>query len=139
MSKLTNCQFIVKLFEYYEGINESCIITEYLAGNDLFQTIAHRTFELSENKCKLISSQILEALSFMHSQRIVHMDIKPNNVMFTHKNRDNLHVKIIDFGLARELGGLGRAKCGIVGTVEFMSPEVTKDFIAKIKNIKSTN
>ena len=37
--------------------------------------------------------------------------------MFSHSGRSNLHVKIIDFGLARELGGLGRAKCGIVGTV----------------------
>ena len=45
------------------------------------------------------------------------MDIKPNNIMFSHSGRSNLHVKIIDFGLARELGGLGRAKCGIVGTV----------------------
>ena len=53
----------------------------------------------------------------MHERRIVHMDIKPNNIMFSHSGRSNLHVKIIDFGLARELGGLGRAKCGIVGTV----------------------
>ena len=60
----------------------------------------------------------------MHSNRIVHLDIKPNNIMFTQKQRDHLQIKIIDFGLARELGGLGRAKCGIVGTVEFMSPEV---------------
>ena len=124
LRKLSKCPFIVNVYEYYEGINESCIITEYLAGSDLFNTIAHRTFELSENKCKVISSQILEAISYMHSLRIVHMDIKPNNIMFSYKSRTNLHIKIIDFGLARELGGLGRAKCGIVGTVEFMSPEV---------------
>ena len=44
--------------------------------------------------------------------------------MFACKRRDNFHVKLIDFGLAREVGGLGRARCGMVGTVEFMSPEV---------------
>ena len=38
----------------HEGINESCIITEHLAGSDLFNTIAHRSFELSEDKCKII-------------------------------------------------------------------------------------
>ena len=46
------------------------------------------------------------------------MDIKPNNIMFSSCAKDNLRVKIIDFGLARELGGLGRAKMGgMVGTV----------------------
>ena len=124
LRKLSQCQFVVSLYEYFEGINESCIITEYLAGTDLFDTIAHRTFELTENKCRVISGQVLDALSFMHARRIVHMDIKPNNIMFTHKGKGNLHIKLIDFGLARELGGMGRARCGMVGTVEFMSPEV---------------
>ena len=124
LRKLSECQFIVNVFEYFEGINESCIITEYLGGSDLFNTIAHKSFQLNENKCKVITGQILEALSFMHRLKIVHMDIKPNNIMFSCKRRDNFHIKIIDFGLARELGGLGRAKCSKVGTVEFMSPEV---------------
>ena len=118
LRKLSSCPFIVTLIEHYEGINESCIITEYLAGSDLFNTIAHKSYELSENKCKVISAQILEAINFMHGKRIIHMDIKPNNIMFASCAKDNLRVKIIDFGLARELGGLGRAKMGgMVGTV----------------------
>ena len=124
LRKLSGCEFVLTLYDYYEGINESCIITEYMAGTDLFDTIAHRTFTLTEDKCRVITGQILEALSFIHARRIVHMDIKPNNIMFTNKNSQNLHIKIIDFGLARELGGMGRARCGMVGTVEFMSPEV---------------
>ena len=124
LRKLSDCQFIVNVIEYFQGINESCIITEHLGGSDLFNTIAHKSFQLNENKCKVISGQILEALSFMHRLKIVHMDIKPNNIMFSCNRRDNFHVKIIDFGLARELGGLGRARCRKVGTVEFMSPEV---------------
>ena len=118
LRKLDSCPFIVTLIEYYEGINESCIVTEHLAGSDLFNTIAHKSFELSENKCKVISGQILEAVSFMHGKRIIHLDIKPNNIMFVSGARESLRVKIIDFGLARELGGLGRAKTGgMVGTV----------------------
>ena len=124
LRKLSGCQFVVSLYDYYEGINESCIITEYLAGTDLFDTIAHRTFTLTEDKCRVITGQVLEALSFIHDRRIVHMDIKPNNIMFANRGKENLHIKLIDFGLARELGGMGRARCGMVGTVEFMSPEV---------------
>ena len=59
-----------------EGINETCIVTEYLGGSDLFNTIARPTFQLNENKCKVITGQILEALTFIHHLKIVHMDIK---------------------------------------------------------------
>ena len=76
LRKLSKCQFIVNFIEYYAGINETCIVTEYLGGSDLFNTIAHPTFQLNENKCKVITGQILEALSFIHSIKIVHMDIK---------------------------------------------------------------
>ena len=76
LRKLSKCQFIVSFIEYYAGINETCIVTEYLGGSDLFNTIAHPTFQLNENKCKVITGQILEALSFIHSIKIVHMDIK---------------------------------------------------------------
>ena len=54
--------------------------------------------------------------------------------MFACKRRDNFHVKLIDFGLAREVGGLGRARCGMVGTVEFMSPEVVGGHFAQLES-----
>ena len=134
LRKLSQCQFVVSFIEYFAGINETCIVTEYLGGSDLFNTIARPTFQLNENKCKVITGQILEALSFMHRLKIVHMDIKPNNIMFACKRRDNFHVKLIDFGLAREVGGLGRARCGMVGTVEFMSPEVVGGHFAQLES-----
>ena len=53
---------------------------------------------------------------------IVHLDLKPNNVVCVSRDNNDQRVKIIDFGLARlveDCGGL--AMCG---TLEFMSPEV---------------
>jgi serine/threonine protein kinase len=41
----------------------------------------------------------------MHHQRIVHLDIKPNNIMFATSQPTDLRIKVIDLGLARELGG----------------------------------
>ena len=41
----------------------------------------------------------------MHHQRVVHLDIKPNNIMFATGQPTDLRIKIIDLGLARELGG----------------------------------
>ena len=40
-----------------------------------------------------------------------------------------LHLRLIDFGLARELGGMDKVKCSMVGTLEFMAPEVDHDLI----------
>ena len=40
-----------------------------------------------------------------------------------------LHLRLIDFGLARELGGMDKVKCSMVGTLEFMAPEVEHDLI----------
>ena len=44
-------------------------------------------------------------LDYMHHQRVVHLDIKPNNIMFATGQPTDLRIKIIDLGLARELGG----------------------------------
>ena len=51
------------------------------------------------------------------------MDIKPNNIMFSHSGRSNLHVKIIDFGLARKFEPMRKLQV-LFGTPEFVAPEV---------------
>ena len=105
---------------YYEGMHESCILMERLAGRDLFQTIAMSKFHLTEAKCVVVigqveagvaSVQVLEALQYLHHIDIIHLDIKPNNIMFTRVLESSLHVKLIDFGLARDVGPKGRARC----------------------------
>ena len=99
LRKLTSCRFILTMMEYYEvhidiynhvmyiyyliicheGINESCIITEHLAGSDLFNTIAHRSFELSEDKCKIIRE------SFHRDSQLLVDDIyESTNYTFTY-------------------------------------------------------
>ena len=54
----------------------------------------------------------------------VYLDIKPENVMCT--TSKSTQVKIIDFGLAKELGGPEKERCGMDGTLEFMAPEVIR-------------
>ncbi len=65
--------------------------------------------------------QLLDALSYLHSQGVVHRDIKPSNVRVTHDGC----VKLLDFGIIGKLNSLeaGDAALRRLGTVGFMAPE----------------
>ena len=63
-------------------------------------------------------------MQFIHSQGIIHLDIKPFNIMFANPE-DDYNLRIIDFGLSERLGeGEKEVKMTMCGTLEYMSPEV---------------
>ena len=62
LNKLQDCKFVIKMIEFYQSPSESVIITEYLEGSDLFASLSESEFELTESKCRVIVSQILDAL-----------------------------------------------------------------------------
>ena len=47
--------------------------------------------------------QICQGVEYIHSQRFIHLDLKPSNIVFA-KKRDDYDLRIIDYGLAMELG-----------------------------------
>ena len=71
-----------------------------------------------------IGAQIAEALDYSQSRGIVHRDIKPENVM-TSWERGDLRVRVMDFGLARDLddGRLTQSDGMLMGTPAYLSPE----------------
>ena len=79
---------------------------------------------LTERKCQIFIRQIVRGVQFIHSQRILHLDLKPFNIMFANPD-DDYNLRIIDFGLAERLtDNQESVMMSMCGTLEYMSPEV---------------
>ena len=80
---------------------------------------------LTERKCQIFIRQIVRGVQFIHSQRILHLDLKPFNIMFANPD-DDYNLRIIDFGLSENLENAddSQVKMTMCGTLEYMSPEV---------------
>ena len=72
-----------------------------------------------------LHSIFFRGVQFIHSQRILHLDLKPFNIMFANPD-DDYNLRIIDFGLSETLENTedGQVKMTMCGTLEYMSPEV---------------
>ena len=95
-------QNIVKVAESFEYNNTSYYVMEYLDGKCLDDYVAEN-IGLSEYESIKFIRQIGAALSYMHSQEMLHMDVKPKNVML----KDGRCV-LIDFGLAKQYDEQGQ-------------------------------
>ena len=117
---------------YHEGDAISVTLTEFLTGGELFRCISSTEYNLTELKCQLFAKQILMAIEFMHDNGIIHLDLKPENILLVNNIIDGDHsadesLKIIDFGLAKNLGTKDRIPIRLCGTLEFISPEVIRN------------
>lgn len=115
-------KYVMGMYGYYEKRDHTLLVTEYLSGGELFDKITERGFSLTESKVITYVRQIVKALNYVHRNRIVHLDIKPQNIML--QRRDSDRIKLIDFGLAKTLLRGGRVKVGFAGTIGFMAPEM---------------
>lgn len=121
MLKNLNSDFVIRLVDAYEGRSEVILVTEYLAGGELFERVVDEDFDLTESHCVLFVRQICQGVEYLHDRHIVHMDIKPENIMCT--EREGTTIKIVDFGTALLLSPGHRVQ-NLAGTPEFMAPEV---------------
>jgi CubicO group peptidase (beta-lactamase class C family)/transcriptional regulator with XRE-family HTH domain len=112
---------IVRIHDTFTEEHASCIIMELLEGRSLGRILDGGPLPLA--RAKKIALQVAEALSYAHSRRIVHRDVKPDNIMVS----DDV-VKVTDFGIARILPRdtmMGTvATTGMrIGTPLYMAPE----------------
>lgn len=113
---------IIKVFEFSEDEFNLYVVMELCRGGELLDTVVKKR-SISENDAALFMKQILSAVYYMHSQGIVHRDLKLENMLLD--NNVNKNLKIADFGTACELEP-GKYLSHTIGTINYMAPEMFK-------------
>ncbi|XP_071102806.1 serine/threonine-protein kinase 17B-like [Haliotis cracherodii] len=112
---------LVDLLEVYETPSELILVTEYCAGGELFhECVIEESFKEADVVRLII--QILEGLTYLHERNIVHLDLKPQNILFTRPYPEG-DIKICDLGFAC-LVNTGEDIRDIIGTPDYVAPEV---------------
>ncbi|XP_045449590.1 ribosomal protein S6 kinase 2 beta [Melitaea cinxia] len=109
---------------YSEGGRILCV-TELCRGGELLEHITRRGC-LPEREAAPVLRNVLHAVHYLHRHTVVHRDIKPSNILFATAERRAADVRLVDFGLAKQL----RAENGLLMTpcytANFVAPEVLK-------------
>ncbi|XP_076373591.1 myosin light chain kinase, smooth muscle-like isoform X2 [Tachypleus tridentatus] len=113
---------LLQLYDAYDdGKKQMCLVLELIEGGELFERVIDDDFVLTEKACSIFMRQICEGVEYMHSQNILHLDMKPENVLCVTKTGNR--IKLIDFGFARKYEPNKKMQV-LFGTPEFVAPEV---------------
>ena len=129
LSKKT--RHIVSVTDHGEQGSLAYLVMQLLEGQPLDERIL-RGAPLPFAEVSMIVSQVSRALAHAHAEGFVHRDLKPANIFLTADEDGHLVVKLLDFGIARNLtqrrerDKFATAKDTIVGTPSYMSPEQTR-------------
>ncbi len=127
-SILSTCDniYVVKYYDSFFYCGTFNIITEFCPYGDLFGYIKfykERGSKIEEKIIWIIFIQLSLGLSYLHHKKILHRDIKTKNIFI----KNNLTVKIGDFGIAKILNSTSSYAHTFIGTPYYISPELCKD------------
>ncbi|XP_068633832.1 ribosomal protein S6 kinase 2 beta [Battus philenor] len=116
---------IVTLRGVYEEGGRILAVTELCRGGELLEYITQRRY-LPEHEAAPLLRNVLQAVHYLHRHTVVHRDIKPSNILFATAEKRPEDIRLVDFGLAKQL----RAENGLLMTpcytANFVAPEVLK-------------
>ncbi|XP_056154644.1 triple functional domain protein isoform X2 [Lampris incognitus] len=113
---------LVSLIDTYETPSSYALVLDLVDQGRLLDYIVSWG-NLTEEKVACYLRDILEALQYLHNCRIVHLDIKPENLLVAHNSSGQPLVKLTDFGDAVQLNSAHYVHL-LLGSPEFASPEL---------------
>jgi serine/threonine-protein kinase len=123
---LIQSPYVVKVFDHGVEDDVPFLVMELLEGEDM-RTLLKRERTLPPDDVEAFVSQIAKGLKKAHEAGVVHRDLKPANIFVLREDDDALHIKILDFGIAKidaPAGGETLTESGAtIGSPHYMSPE----------------
>ncbi|KAL0226021.1 hypothetical protein P9112_013345 [Eukaryota sp. TZLM1-RC] len=119
--KTLNHTNVIKYFDCFETDTDICVVTEYAHG-DLYEILEDDKC-LPEAEVRSIAIQLVSALKYLHDNRVIHRDMKPQNILICSGGI----VKLCDFGFARALSKSTIVARSIKGTPLYMAPELVQE------------
>ncbi|CAG9861701.1 unnamed protein product [Phyllotreta striolata] len=113
---------ITRLYQLMETNQTIYLVTEYASKGEIFDYLVSKG-RMSESEAKRIFNQIVSAVSYCHSQGVVHRDLKAENLLLDH----NFNIKLADFGFSNQFteGCLLSTFCG---SPPYAAPELFQGF-----------
>lgn len=147
---------IVRILEWFEAEDAFLFVMEAAQGGDLKRLLAtsHREEQqtagtdsmrerqrrqrgLEETLVTTLTMQAVQALNYIHSQRVIHRDIKPANMLLATPDLERPRLLLADFGVAELFEDPGRVSSAMKGTPVYMAPEVFRNEVSPRSDIWS--
>uniref|UniRef100_A0A3P9LB93 non-specific serine/threonine protein kinase n=1 Tax=Oryzias latipes TaxID=8090 RepID=A0A3P9LB93_ORYLA len=109
---------VVEMYNSYLVGDELWVVMEFLEGGALTDIVTHT--RMNEEQIATVCVSVLKALSVLHSQGVIHRDIKSDSILLTHDGR----VKLSDFGFCAQVSKEVQRRKSLVGTPYWMAPEL---------------
>ena len=110
----------IDAFEHYFEDTENVYILLEMCQNQTMNELLKRRKRLTEIEVQCYMVQLIKALKYLHSHRVIHRDLKLGNLFLT----DKMELKVGDFGLATKLDFEGEKKRTVCGTPNYIAPEI---------------
>ncbi|KAI0545723.1 Pkinase-domain-containing protein [Xylaria curta] len=128
---------IVQYIEHFDwDVHQFIIIMEYVPGGDLGRFI-QTNGAIAETHVKTIANQLVDAIGYLHDNKITHRDVKPDNILI--QSIEPLIVKLTDFGLSKMIDTEQTFLKTFCGTLLYCAPEVYTEFSSYDDNGRRTN
>uniref|UniRef100_A0A8C6UBH3 non-specific serine/threonine protein kinase n=1 Tax=Neogobius melanostomus TaxID=47308 RepID=A0A8C6UBH3_9GOBI len=119
LAKCDHC-YIVKLLDAFYYENNLWIMIEFCPGGAVDATMLELDRGLTEPQIKVVCRQMLEALVYLHSMKIIHRDLKAGNILLMLDG----DIKLADFGVSAKNTKTLQRRDSFIGTPYWMAPEV---------------
>ncbi|XBW34802.1 hypothetical protein QEN19_000368 [Hanseniaspora menglaensis] len=116
MLKLVQHPFLIRMWGTFQDSRNLFLVMDYIEGGELF-SLLRKSHRFPNPVAKFYAAEVILAIEYLHDHNIIYRDLKPENILLDKYG----HIKITDFGFAKEVKNVTSTLCG---TPDYLAPEI---------------